>query len=72
MARSISSVHRRHRAIEFRKFLVKIDKSVPPDLDVHLVCDKYGTHKTPVIQARLARHLRFHVHFTPTGSSCVN
>jgi transposase len=68
----ISSLHRRHRAIEFRKFLVKIDKSVPAGLEVHLVCDNYGTHKTAEIQAWLAGHPRFHVHFTPTGSSWVN
>jgi len=43
----ISELHRRHRAIEFRKFLKKIDKNVPVGLDVHLVCDNYGTHKTP-------------------------
>src|SRR6185437_2759956 len=46
----ISSLHRRHRAAEFRKFLVRIDKAVPAGLDVHLVCDNYGTHKTPEIQ----------------------
>jgi len=70
--RVISSIHRRHRAIEFKKFLVKIDKTVPAELDVHLVCDNYATHKTPEIQAWLARHPRFHIHFTPTGSSWVN
>ncbi len=43
----ISSLHRRHRTIEFRKFLIKIDTEVPDDLDIHLVCDNYGTHKTP-------------------------
>lgn len=68
----ISSLHRRHRAVEFKKFLVKIDKSVPLDLDVHLVCDNYATHKTPEIQAWLVKHPRFHVHFTPTGSSWIN
>jgi transposase len=68
----IHQMHRRHRAIEFKKFLVAIDKAVPADLDVHLVCDNYGTHKTPEIQAWLARHRRFHVHFTPTGSSWLN
>jgi transposase len=68
----ISQLHRRHRAIEFKKFLTAIDKAVPTDLDVHLVCDNYGTHKTPEIQAWLARHPRFHMHFTPTGSSWVN
>ena len=43
----ISELHRQHRATEFRKFLATIDKTVPAELDVHLVCDNYGTHKTP-------------------------
>jgi transposase len=68
----ISELHRRHRAIEFRKFLVRIDKAVPADLDVHLVCDNYATHNTAEIKTWLARHPRFHVHFTPTGSSWMN
>ena len=68
----ISELHRRHRHQEFLKFLKKIDKNVPSGLDVHLVCDNYGTHKTPAIQDWLARHPRFHVHFTPTGSSWIN
>src|ERR1700733_7841394 len=68
----ISELHRRHRHQEFLKFLRRIDKNVPAGLDVHLVCDNYGTHKTPEIQAWLARHPRFHVHFTPTGSSWIN
>ena len=68
----ISELHRRHRAIEFRKFLVNIDKAVPADLDVHLVCDNYATHNTAEIKTWLGRHPRFHVHFTPTGSSWMN
>jgi transposase len=68
----ISELHRRHRHQEFLKFLKRIDKNVPAGLDVHLVCDNYGTHKTPAIQDWLARHPRFHVHFTPTGSSWIN
>jgi len=68
----ISSLHRRHRTIEFRKFLVKIDSDVPADLDIHLVCDNYGTHKTPAIRKWLADHPRFHMHFTPTYSSWIN
>jgi transcriptional regulator with XRE-family HTH domain len=68
----ISSLHRRHRAAEFKKFLAKIDKEVPEHLDIHLICDNYGTHKTPAIKAWLERHPRFHMHFTPTGSSWVN
>ena len=68
----IGELHRRHRAIEFKKFLVTIDKAVPRELDVHLVCDNYATHNTPDIRTWLSRHPRFHVHFTPTGSSWIN
>ena len=68
----ISALHRRHRTIEFRKFLAKIDAEVPDDLDVHLVCDNYGTHKTPADQEWLANHPRFHMHYTPTYSSWIN
>ena len=68
----ISDLHRRHRAVEFRKFLITIDKTVPDELDIHLVCDNYATHKTEEINTWLARHPRFHIHFTPTGSSWVN
>jgi transposase len=68
----ISALHRQHRAVEFRKFLVAIDKAVPAELDVHLVCDNLATHKTPAIRDWLARHPRFHLHFTPTGSSWIN
>jgi transposase len=67
----ITELHRQHRATEFKKFLTTIDKTVPADLDVHLVCDNYGTHKTPAIRAWLAKHPRFHMHFTPTGSSWI-
>jgi transposase len=68
----ISELHRRHRAVEFKKFLTTIDKTVPAGLDVYLICDNYGTHKTPAIKAWLAGHPRFHLHFTPTGSSWIN
>jgi transposase len=68
----ISELHRRHRAAEFLKFLKKIDKAVPAGMDVHLVCDNLATHKTPEVQAWLARRPRFHVHFTLTGSSWIN
>jgi len=68
----ISSMHRRHRTIEFKKFLTKIDTEVPDHLDVHLVCDNYGTHKSPAIKTWLAAHPRFHVHYTPTYSSWIN
>jgi len=68
----ISSIHRRHRAIEFKKFLVKIDADVPDELEVHLVCDNYSTHKSPSILTWLEAHPRFHMHFTPTYSSWIN
>src|SRR4051794_23431362 len=68
----IAELHRRHRAAEFKKFLVAIDKAVPAELEVHLVCDNLATHKTPLVHEWLARHPRFHVHFTPTGSSWLN
>ena len=68
----ISSMHRRHRTIEFKKFLAKIDTEVPAELDVHLVCDNYGTHKSPAIKTWLTSHPRFHIHYTPTYSSWIN
>jgi len=68
----IGELHRQHRASEFKRFLTTIDKAVPAELDIPLVCDNDGTHKTPAIRSWLARHPRFHVHFTPTGSSWSN
>lgn len=68
----IAEHHRRHRGIEFRKFLDTIDSNVPQELEVHLVLDNYGTHKTPMIQRWLLRHPRFHLHFTPKGASWIN
>ena len=68
----ISSLHRRHRAVEFKKFLAKIDNEVPADLQVHLICDNYGTHKHPTVNKWLEAHPRFHMHFTPTYSSWIN
>jgi len=68
----IGECHRRHRAIEFRKFLDTIDASVPADLDVHLVLDNLSTHKAPTVRRWLAKRPRFHLHFTPTSSSWIN
>ena len=68
----IGSLHRRHRTDEFLKFLRKIEQAVPGELDIHLVLDNYVTHKTKRTRAWLARHPRFHVHFTPTYSSWLN
>jgi transposase len=68
----IGALHQRHRAIEFKKFLVTIDREVPAELDVHLVLDNSSTHKTPAIGRWLAAHPRFVLHFTPTSSSWLN
>ena len=68
----IGSLRRRHRASEFKKFLVRIDAEVPDELAVHLVLDNYATHKTPAIKRWLQRHPRFQLHFTPTGASWLN
>jgi transposase len=68
----IGECHRRHRAIEFRKFLDRIDSAVPESLDIHMILDNYGTHKTPAIHAWLTKRPRYHVHFTPTGASWLN
>jgi len=68
----IGSLHARHRAIEFKKFLQMIDREVPDHLDVHLILDNASTHKTPAIRKWLAAHPRFVVHFTPTSSSWLN
>ena len=68
----IGSLRRRHRASEFKRFLVQIDAEVPEGLAVHLVLDDYATHKTPAIKHWLLRHPRFQLHFTPTGASWLN
>jgi transposase len=68
----IGQCHRRHRSVEFRKFLDCIDKAVPPELDIHLIVDNYATHKTQIIRNWLAKRPRYHVHFTPTGGSWLN
>jgi transposase len=62
----------RHRAVEFLKFLVTIDESVPADLEIHVVLDNLSTHKTPAVHRWLVRHPRFHLHFTPTYGSWLN
>lgn len=62
----------RHRAKEFIRFLKRIDRCVQKHLDVHLVLDNYGTHKTPEVKTWLAKHRRFKMHFTPTSASWLN
>ena len=68
----IGQLHRRHRSVEFRRFLDTIENNVPADLDVHLIMDNYATHKTATIQRWLLKRPRFHVHFTPTSASWLN
>jgi transposase len=68
----ISKCSRRHRHQEFLSFLKHIDKNVPAELDVHIVADNYSSHKHPKIVTWLAKHPRFHMHFTPTYSSWLN
>lgn len=80
----IAKTYKSHRSKEWIKFLEEIDKQVPqlaePDepggkphvLEIHIVADNYATHKTPAVQQWLAKHPRFHVHFTPTSSSWLN
>lgn len=66
------SCHRRHRSVEFVKFLDQIDAAVPPSLDIHLILDNYGTHKTALVHRWLAKRPRYHLHFTPTSASWLN
>src|SRR5205823_6243518 len=62
----------RHRHQEFLAFLRYLDAQVPPHLDVHLIVDNYGTHKHAKVRRWLARHPRYHLHFTPTYASWLN
>jgi transposase len=64
--------YRRHSTVEFQKLLDLIDKRVPKGLDVHLILDNYGTHKTTLIHRWLVKRSRFHLHFTPTRASWLN
>jgi len=68
----LAQCKRRHRHQEFLGFLRHIDRSVPADLDLHLICDNYATHKHPKVRAWLARRPRYRVHFTPTYASWLN
>lgn len=68
----IGRCYQRHRAVEFRKFLIAVEQVVPADLDIHLVLDNYATHKAPPVKAWLAGHPRYHLHFTPTSASWLN
>lgn len=71
-SRVIGQFHRRHRSREFRRFLDTIEAQVPDNLDVHLILNNYGTHKTALIRKWLLKRPRFHVHYTPTYGSWLN
>jgi transposase len=68
----ISQLTARHRAAEFKRFLAQVERAVPADLAVHVICDNSSTHKTPAIQRWLVAHPRVQLHFTPTYSSWLN
>lgn len=68
----VGQCYRRHRSVEFRRFLECIDKNVPADIDKHIILDNYATHKTRLVHDWLLRHPRYHLHFTPTHSSWIN
>ena len=68
----IGQCMKRHRHQEWLKFLRTVDRGTPKALDLHLIADNYATHKHPVVKAWLAKHPRFHMHFTPTSGSWLN
>jgi transposase len=68
----ISRCEQRHRHVEWLIFLRQINRETPPDKSLHLICDNYATHKHPKVKEWLAKHPRFHVHFTPTSASWLN
>jgi len=68
----MGQLKRKHRSEDFIRFLRHIDQQTPADLEVHLIMDNYGTHKTKKVKSWFARHPRFHQHFTPTYSSWLN
>jgi transposase len=68
----IGQCQQRHTHAEWLKFLKKIDRATPKDKELHLIADNYATHKHPAVQEWLAKHPRFHMHFTPTSASWLN
>ena len=70
--RVIGDCMQRHRHQEFLKFLRRLHREFPPQLDLHLILDNYGTHTHPNVQQWLERHPRFRLHFIPTSSSWLN
>lgn len=70
--RVVGECRARHTAEDFRAFLDPIDRTVPDDLEVHVVLHTAATHKTPLIHRWLAQRPRYHLHFTPTPASWLN
>jgi transposase len=68
----VSMLAGQHRHQEWLRFLKRIDRQTPKGLDLHLIVDNYATHKHPEVRAWLAKHPRFHLHFTPTSASWMN
>ena len=68
----LSRTEARHTHIEWLRFLKQLERETPADLDLHLIVDNYGTHKHLKVRAWLGKRPRFHLHFTPTGSSWLN
>ena len=68
----LGKCYRRHRSVEFLDFLKRIDAAVPADMEIHLVLDNYGTHKTALVRQWLQKRPRYHLHFTPTHASWLN
>ena len=69
---AIGQCHRRHRSVEFRRFVERIEAAVPAGLDFHMILDKHGTHRMALIWRSMAKRPRFHMHFTPMGSSWLS
>ena len=68
----LARTEEKHTHVEWLRFLKQIDRETPKDLDLHLIVDNYCTHKQKKVVEWLKRHPRFHMHFTPTGSSWLN
>jgi transposase len=68
----IGTCMQKHRHQEWLKFLQLIDRQTPKELDLHIIADNYATHKHATVKAWLAKHPRFHMHFTPTSASWLN
>jgi len=68
----ISRTEQKHTHVEWLRFLKQMDRETPKDVDIQIIADNYGTHKHEKVKTWLAKHPRFHMHFTPTGSSWLN